>query len=82
MEAAMTTTTTLGGKDVRDLAARRKKIDVLLRYDPEPAQRNERALLIDVLRRIADHEPGDWGDLAADLAIVQAYARAALPVEA
>ena len=78
----MTTTTTLGGRDVRELMVRRRKIDVLLRYDPEPAQRNERELLIDVLRRIAAHEPGDWGDLAADLAIVQAYARAALPVEA
>jgi len=78
----MTTTTTLGGRDVRELMARRRKIDELLRYDLWPAAHQERALLIDVLRRIAAHEPGDWGDLAADLAIVQAYARAALPVEA
>ena len=74
------TTTSLSGKDVRDLAQRRKGIDRVGGYGAgELAAREELAMLREALARIAAHEPGDWADLSADLAIVQAYARAALP---
>lgn len=76
----MATTTTLSGRDVRELTERRKKIDAALTAGAYSlAQRQERELLLQALQRIAAHEPGDWEDLTADLAILQAYAQAALP---
>jgi hypothetical protein len=76
----MATTTTLSGRDVREIAEQRKKIEKTKAAGAwSLAARNERAMFVEVLRRIAAHEAGDWEDLTADLAIVQAYAWAALP---
>lgn len=70
---------TLTGGSVSIALSRRKQIDArAAKGDHRVAERRENVLYRETLEKIAGHEPGDWGDLAADLAIIQALAAAAV----